>query len=51
MLAPVYGSAENVGIEPIIVAELKLRDVERHIFGRHWLWQASWQSLRAIGAI
>jgi hypothetical protein len=29
--------SEDVGIEPIVVAELKLREVERHIFGRHFV--------------
>jgi hypothetical protein len=32
--------SENVGIEPIVVAELKFRDVERHIFGAHLVERA-----------
>src|SRR5262249_56439364 len=28
-------SAENIGIKAIVVAELKLRNVQRHIFRRH----------------
>jgi hypothetical protein len=31
--APCYGRTEDVGVLPIVVAELKFRDVERHIFG------------------
>src|SRR5689334_13389836 len=31
-LAPLNRRSENVGIEPIVVSELKLRDVERQIF-------------------
>src|SRR4051794_10400694 len=32
--------SEDVGILPIVVAELKLRDVERHIFGAHFVERA-----------
>ena len=32
--------AENIGIEAIIVAELKLGNVERHVFGRHLVQRA-----------
>jgi hypothetical protein len=32
-LATAYCRSENVGIEPIVISELKLRDVQRHIFG------------------
>src|SRR5271168_1453796 len=32
-LASTYSRAENVSIISVIVAELKLRDVQRHIFG------------------
>jgi len=33
MLASVYCRSENVGIHAVIISELELRDVERHIFG------------------
>src|SRR5580700_39008 len=36
-LAPAYRRSENIGIEPIVVAELKFSDVERHIFGGHFV--------------
>jgi hypothetical protein len=32
-LASGYSRSENVGIEPIVVAELKFRDVQSHVFG------------------
>lgn len=32
--------AENVGIKPIVVAELKFRNVERHVFGTHLVERA-----------
>src|SRR5271156_4690652 len=35
VLAPAYSCAENIGVELIVVAELKFRDVERRIFGAH----------------
>jgi hypothetical protein len=44
-LAAVDRSSEDVGIEPIVVAELKLRDVERHIFGRHLVERADHAAL------
>lgn len=34
-LASVDSRPENIGVHPIITSELKLRDVERHIFGGH----------------
>jgi hypothetical protein len=32
MLASLNRRSENVGIEPIVVAELKFGDVQRHVF-------------------
>src|SRR3954452_22827548 len=31
--APCYSRAENIRVMPIVVPELKLRNVERHVFG------------------
>jgi hypothetical protein len=44
-LASAYSRSENVGIEPIVVAELKFRDVQRHIFGRHFVERANYAAL------
>lgn len=33
MSASVDRRSEDIGIIPIIVAELKLRDIQRHVFG------------------
>lgn len=33
--APLYRRSEDVGIEAVVIAELKLRDVERQIFGAY----------------
>src|SRR5208282_632074 len=38
--ASAYRRAEDVGIEAIVVAELKFRNVERHIFGAHFVESA-----------
>src|ERR1700733_7857662 len=32
-----YRCLKHIGIEAVVVAELKLRDVQRHIFGRHFV--------------
>src|ERR1035437_3808020 len=37
MLAPLNRRSEDVIVEPIVVAELKLRNVQRKIFGAHVL--------------
>jgi hypothetical protein len=37
--------SENVGVEPIVVSELKLRDVQRHIFGAHFVEGANHTAL------
>jgi hypothetical protein len=34
-LAPFNCRSENVRVVPIVVAELKFRDIQRHIFGAH----------------
>jgi len=41
MLAPLNRRAEDVGIEAVIIAELKFRDVKRHIFGGHFVERAN----------
>src|SRR5262249_46810025 len=33
--APSYGLSENIGVMPMVVAELKFRNVQRHVFGAH----------------
>jgi hypothetical protein len=39
--AACYRRIEHGGIETVVVAELKLRDVQRHIFGRHFVERAN----------
>lgn len=39
---PTYSRSEHVGIEPIVISELKLRHVERHIFGAHLMERADY---------
>ena len=36
--AACYRRPEHIGIDAVVVAELKFRDVERHIFGADILW-------------
>src|ERR1700747_392730 len=38
--ASAYRCSEDVGIEAIILSKLKFSDVERHIFGRHFVERA-----------
>ena len=38
--AACYRAPEHVGIEAVIVAELKLRNVQRHIFGANLMERA-----------
>lgn len=38
--APCYGFAEDVGVVAIVVAELELRDVQRHVFRAHLVERA-----------
>jgi hypothetical protein len=45
VLTSTYCCAENVGIEPIVVAELKLGNVQRHIFGAHLVECADYAAL------
>ena len=45
-LATINCRSENVGVEPIVVAELKLRDVERHIFGADFVERADHARLK-----
>lgn len=40
ILASVYCCPEDVWIEAVVVSELKLRNVQRHIFGRHFVERA-----------
>ena len=37
-LTPRNSCAEDIGVHPVVIAELKFRDVERHIFGADILW-------------
>src|ERR1700729_3468884 len=38
--AACYRGIKHIGVEAVVVAELKFRDVERHIFGRHFVERA-----------
>jgi len=38
--AACYSLLENVGVHAIVVAELKFRDVQRHVFGAHFVERA-----------
>jgi hypothetical protein len=40
MLTTLNSRSENVRIFPIVVAELKLRNVQRHVFGAHFVERA-----------
>ena len=40
-LTSAYRCAEHVGIKAIIVPKLKLRDIERHVFGAHFVERAN----------
>src|SRR5262249_9021162 len=44
--APSYGLSENVGVVAVIVAKLKFRDVQRHIFGAHLVERADDAALK-----
>src|SRR6516162_6209366 len=39
-LAPADRCSEDVRVVPIIVAELKFRDIQRHVFGAHFMERA-----------
>lgn len=43
--AACYRRLKHVRIETVVVAELKLRDVQRHIFGRHFVERANHATL------
>lgn len=43
--AACYRRPEHVGVHAVIIAELKFRDVERHIFGAHLVERADYAAL------
>lgn len=40
-----YRCLKHIGVEAVVVAELKLRDIQRHIFGRHFVERADHAAL------
>jgi hypothetical protein len=44
-LTSAYCRAENIGIKAVVIAELKLRDVQRHVFGAHFVERADYAVL------
>ncbi len=44
--AACYRRPEHIGIEAVVMAELKFGDVERHVFGRHFVESAHYAALK-----
>ena len=44
--AACYRRPEHIGIKAVVVAELKFRDVQRHILGRHFVKSAHYAALK-----
>ena len=44
-LTSAYRRSEHVGVEAIVIPELKFRDVDRHIFGAHLVERADYAAL------